>query len=478
MSNELSKFDESVRMALDGMELPYDASSWQGMNAKLDAQHSASSFRQSLRTAAIAAGILLSAGVFLYYYVQSSACDAKLVAKTLKIDRDSSYDGILAKSGLDSSNAAADGVSSRFTDELGGQNEDNGGGSLLAQNDERLSGQDSGSTNNNLTQNSSSNGDIRSNAQNRSGSNTQQSANRSSSGSVDPMASVQDLGANTDKNLRSDGTSGSAGEGSNAGNDGVHMVIASSTTVACEGMEVTFELDASEVDGIFLWNFGDGNFSNAPNPTHKYAKSGSYDISLSVTSKRDGKIRSTTMQERILINPKPKADFEWEFVNNPDNEPLVSFLNTSEMANECTWSFDEDETTTEINPTSSFTEKGRHAVRLVVENEFGCMDDKYAYISIDSDYNLMAPESMTPGIEGDNGEFMPQGLKKKDVDFKLTVYNDKQPIFETTSKFKPWDGSLPDGTIAVPGDYPWVVIIYNRYGEEEKYYSGTITITP
>ena len=59
----------------------------------------------------------------------------------------------------------------------------------------------------------------------------------------------------------------------------------------------------------------------------------------------------------------------------------------------------------------------------------------------------------------------------------MTIYDDKQPIFETVSHRKPWGGNIGN-EIAPAADYPWVVIIYNHKGEEQQYYSGTITITP
>ncbi len=458
MSNNLSNFDQSVRKSVEGFDAPYDANSWSALSSKLDAASSSSSSNY-LWAALAAAGLFAATGIYLYYHVQNAACEASLVGTTMKIERGTAYDGVFMKMDDSTHAGAIKGIDVETTlDE-----------SLAL--DESIGEQDFAMNANDVSQSNSNVNSTTNKISSKPGSDLNNPNNANWSVIDDRNSTENSEGAVADK---AEGKKSKDDEGSSEN----ALAFAPSLSEACVGVEVTFDLQTGDVDGNYLWNFGDGNFSNAPNPTHKYAKSGSYDISLSVTSKSDGKIRSTTMKEMILINPKPNADFEWEFVNSPGHEPQVSFKNTSEMATDCLWVFDEKDTSTEINPSTSYDSKGRHVVLLSAENEFGCIDEKYAYISIDSDYNLLAQETMTPGVEGPQGVFMPLGLKKKDVDFKLTVYDNKQPIFESTNKFKPWDGQLPGGEFVESGSYPWVVIIYNRYGEEEKYYSGTITITP
>ncbi|MGK0280170.1 MAG: hypothetical protein ACI9RU_002952 [Litorivivens sp.] len=453
---------------MDSYSAPYDADSWSSMSGKLDAAASSSSSNY-LWAALVAASLFVGTGVYLYFYVQNVACEAQLVTNTMKVDRGISYAGVASK--MNSEDQAAHSAGN-FIDENNSETftDNELSADEFAMNAKDVAGIDS--TKKSITPSDAS--DESQNLDLASGTTTSSSSESTS----ENAGTTKNESATSDELLLSEAEELLAASIDDEVANENDLAFAPSLSEACVGVEVTFDLQTGDVDGNYLWNFGDGNFSNAPNPTHKYAKSGSFDISLSVTSKKDGKIRSTTMKEMILINPKPNADFEWEFENTPGHEPLVSFKNTSEMATDCIWVFDEKNTTTEINPSTSYDSKGRHVVRLTAENEFGCLDEKYAYISIDSDYNLLAQETMTPREDGPQGVFMPLGLKKKDVDFKLTVYDNKQPIFESTNKFKPWDGQDTDGQIVESGSYPWVVIIYNRYGEEEKYYSGTITIRP
>jgi hypothetical protein len=115
-------------------------------------------------------------------------------------------------------------------------------------------------------------------------------------------------------------------------------------------------------------------------------------------------------------------------------------------------------------------------IALEVHNEWGCSDSKIKYVVINQEYNLMAPNSFNPTAKE---TFMPEALKQGKTQFKLTVYNGEQPIYETNNKAKGWDGRLPGGQIADSGKaYPWIVIIYNETTKEEKYFSGTVTVLP
>lgn len=247
---------------------------------------------------------------------------------------------------------------------------------------------------------------------------------------------------------------------------------------ACEGSAIEFNLFTDGNDGNYLWNFGDGNFSNEVNPVHTYLNQGVYDITLSVTGKEDGQIRTKTIENLIVINPTPEAVFDWEFQENPNQKPSIKIVNQSEFADQCEWLVDDSIASEEINPSIAFKNKGEHSIRLTVSNKFGCSDTKYNYVSVDKDYKLLAREQISPNGDGKYDSFMPEALKSGVHKFKLTVYKGQEVIYETRDASKPWDGIVPGGEVAEVGDkFPWIVILYNKLGQEE-FYSGTITIIP
>jgi PKD repeat protein len=256
------------------------------------------------------------------------------------------------------------------------------------------------------------------------------------------------------------------------------LSFSSNIREACAGTSVNFQLETGFTEGKFLWNFGDGNFSSEANPLHTYSKPGSYTVTLSVTSAADGQIKTKSVKNMVLVNPKPEANFEWEFENRPTEAPRVKLINKSESANSAVWSIREKTFSQEINPSLSLKKEGDYPVKLLVVNEFGCVDSVYQYIVVEEDFNLLAPDAFSPNGDGLNDSFMPEALRTRDLTFKLTIYNNNQPIFETSDRFNPWKGVLPNGTFAKAGtSYPWVVQLTNEKGETE-YYSGTVTVTP
>lgn len=56
-------------------------------------------------------------------------------------------------------------------------------------------------------------------------------------------------------------------------------------------------------DSLSLWSFGDGQFSTEKNPYHKYEKPGSYNVTLTVTSK-DGCIDSAFLDTPVIVDWK------------------------------------------------------------------------------------------------------------------------------------------------------------------------------
>lgn len=272
-----------------------------------------------------------------------------------------------------------------------------------------------------------------------------------------------------------DSSTSVSGEGMKGGknNENVSLGIDASIRTACAGNEIDFAVKNGPSGGSYLWNFGDGNFSNKPEPKHRYDKAGTFDVSLSVTD-RNGRITTNVVSGLVTISPAPQADFEWDFVEE-GADPMVKIINTSEHSSHFEWKFGDGSSSNSINPIKVYPNNGKHMVVLEVSNEAGCKDSKVKYIHINNDYSLEAPEKLNPSKE----VFMPKALRNGRMNFKLKVYSGSQAIYETSNRSKGWDGRLPDGTLAESGEqFPWTVIIINETTKEEKYFSGTLTVIP
>ena len=97
------------------------------------------------------------------------------------------------------------------------------------------------------------------------------------------------------------------------------VTLVSSVKEACEGTEVDFALEEFMDSGSILWNFGDGAFSQERTPSHVFDRPGSYDITVSVRSHDNGFIRTKSIEDMIVVRPKPEASMDWEFGFNKGN---------------------------------------------------------------------------------------------------------------------------------------------------------------
>ncbi len=244
---------------------------------------------------------------------------------------------------------------------------------------------------------------------------------------------------------------------------------------ACEGIEVEFDVTNGPKEGSYLWNFGDGHFSQAVNPKHKFAKAGNYDISLSVTGD-NGQINTTVMSDMITIHPSPDADFVWEFINIEPDAPAVKIINNTGNAVDYEWTFSDGTTSPLTDPVIALDKTGKKLVALSAKNDYGCRDGAAKNISINTDFALNANNTLRIGKD----TFMPSGLKQTKVNFVLTMYDSEaKEIFQSSNRLKGWDGKLADGKLAPVGsNYSWKVIITNDITREQKYFNGILTVSP
>jgi PKD repeat protein len=69
----------------------------------------------------------------------------------------------------------------------------------------------------------------------------------------------------------------------------------------CQGSSISFTDFSTNSPTTWAWNFGDNNTSNQQNPTHTYATSGSYTVSLTVSNSAG----SNTTTQNIVVNTVP-----------------------------------------------------------------------------------------------------------------------------------------------------------------------------
>jgi PKD repeat protein len=146
---------------------------------------------------------------------------------------------------------------------------------------------------------------------------------------------------------------------------------------ACEGDQLSFTNKTTTPTGAgtpsYTWSFGDNSANkNTKDATHKYAKPGSYNVTL----KADLNGCIATMTQKVYQFTKPTAGYT-KVEGSCDNDEF-SFNNETKVASGLFgsyWNFDDNGAiSTDANATHDFNTSGDKRVKLVVTSEFGCKD--------------------------------------------------------------------------------------------------------
>lgn len=130
--------------------------------------------------------------------------------------------------------------------------------------------------------------------------------------------------------------------------------------------------DASTGTGLYnwtyRWDFGDGTSSNEKNPSHTYTQMGLKRVKFTLSGKYGSAADSSLT---VSVKGKgPVANFTISG-GNCTAPCTVSFINKSENATSYLWSFGDGITSTEPNPTKTYTSAGKFGVKLTATSANG-----------------------------------------------------------------------------------------------------------
>lgn len=236
-------------------------------------------------------------------------------------------------------------------------------------------------------------------------------------------------------------------------------IFRASVKNACPDTPVDFTVEHMPTDGIYLWNFGDGSFSNKPNPQHTFTKPGNYQVMLSMSNTGMGTIHNKPSSDMIVIHEAPTAAFNVLKQDYAGQLPSVHFENRSLGSVSYQWDLGDGTVSTAASPDHVYKVKGLYKVELTTTNETGCVDRKMKEVRIDKDFNLGAPASFSPNGDAKEETFMPEALLSLTAKFQLDIYDPAgQVLYSTSDPTHPWCGKVKNqGAVCEPGDYVWVV---------------------
>lgn len=241
-----------------------------------------------------------------------------------------------------------------------------------------------------------------------------------------------------------------------------------SASTICMGEEIIFNPREVRNDVTYEWAFGDDETSTKTNPIHTFTKSGNLFVTLTIIDKNGKPLAEE--QNEITINSAPASNFRWSKEN--DAIPTIVFENESfENESNMIWKVNQKPITDKKEMEYTFRSKGKYIVSLQTTNENGCSTTTEREIAIDNNYNLFAPKGFTPDGDGNNDNFIPRALEIMNTDFIMTIYDQSgQLAYQTNSANAPWNGfNAATNVQEVDGSFIWVVQLKNRNGTYETY---------
>ena len=431
MNNGIDPFEQKLKDSLDHYEVPYNSSDWAQMEKALNGGHKGW-WLSGLGLSIMAAGTLLIGGGAWYMVAGKNADGLNAVAEN----------GIVASSITGNDNNAA---------------------ATVAQQNRANPAKDAASPVEavNLT----------SAEQAATPSRPEQASSRSASTpeslkTSNSVASKNELSPKTKPVAPS-----TAPLASNSISAAEKNSFSASVSEGCSGTSVEFKVSHMPEDGIYLWNFGDGNFSNKANPEHTFSKPGSYQVMLSMSAAGVGTIQNKPSSDVIIIHEAPKALFNVLKQEYDGHLPSVHFENRSMAGKQYLWDFGDGQTSAIAHPDHIFKKKGVYQVELIATNEIGCEDRLMKDVRIDKDYNLDAPASFSPNDDGKDDTFIPEALRSLGVKFNLAIYSATGSLlFQSNDPTKPWTGRTNNrGEINDAGEYVWVVDVRESLHLAETY---------
>lgn len=199
----------------------------------------------------------------------------------------------------------------------------------------------------------------------------------------------------------------------------------------------------------FSWEFGDGSFSNLPEPIHTYNTSGIYNVKLKLKTNNGCLDDSITHQldiTRVTLNLPPAQTI---LIGNSVQ------LNVTGGGNNVVWAPPSGLSNPNIKnpvamPLNDITYK------VTVTNSEGCISEDSVFIKVIQLDNFYMPTAFTPNNDGKNDLIRPfYGSKFFLKEF--SIYNRwGQKVFSTSVKGAGWNGKV-NNILQNPGAYVWFI---------------------
>lgn len=149
----------------------------------------------------------------------------------------------------------------------------------------------------------------------------------------------------------------------------------------------------------YKWDFGDGKVSEVANPSHVYLNAGTFIVKLTAT----GESGSThEAKKTISISyPEPTAKFSMS-KDKAETGEEISFTNESENAGTYLWDFGDETSSSEKNPSHTYSDAGNYTVTLTATGDGGTHSVSKQIEITTPPFNIVPGERIGDFVLGEN----------------------------------------------------------------------------
>ncbi len=250
----------------------------------------------------------------------------------------------------------------------------------------------------------------------------------------------------------------------------------------CAPYKASFTIPAVSaiLSPVYLWTFGDSTTSNLANPSHIYADTGTYNVSLTVITTH-GCLDTFHFAGplAITVNPAPEVLFKADSLSVIAKNPTVTFTNLGHGGDSCTciWNFGDGTTQAVCQDSITHTfpkVPGTYLVSEIYINKFGCPDTFFLSVEVYSYFEYWIPNAFTPNGDGLNDVFKPviEGV----TNYNFMIFNRwGELIFSTNDIYSGWDGTYK-GSKCQEDVYVWKIEFRNEVSKSREKYIGRVTL--
>ena len=209
-----------------------------------------------------------------------------------------------------------------------------------------------------------------------------------------------------------------------------------------------------ESDPIVAWSWQvDGNNYNNPTTSIGLQNSGSYAVTLEVTTEL-GCVETLTVDDYLNVFSEPTPEFITEPAELSKCDKTIELINLSADYDSLSWNFGDGITINEDTVrTYTYSEVSDYTIALTTINDIGCESTFYKQIVPASRIPFFAPNAFTPDSDALNEVFIP--LIGCHENFEFWVFNRwGENIFYSNDINKGWDGTYKNQLSPI-GIYSW-----------------------